>query len=56
MMYLTILAGAYAVDVQVHDDADLDGVFRAYDVDCGEWISVSGWAVEIEGRDPDERD
>lgn len=29
-------------------DAELDGTFRAFDTDAGEWIKINGWLFEFE--------
>ena len=33
----------------VKPDADLDGIFRAWDMDNQEWLLVNGWMYEITG-------
>lgn len=35
--------GEFTLDLLVKPDADLDGTFRAYDLDEEEWIKVNGW-------------
>ena len=32
----------------VNPNDDLDGTFRAFDIDCNEWIKVYGWTCAIE--------
>ena len=32
----------------IQPDADLDGSFKAWDMDCQEWIMVNGWLFSIE--------
>ena len=39
--------GAYTLELLVKPDADLDGDFIAYDLDCNEFIKVNGWLFEV---------
>lgn len=32
----------------IKPDTDLDGQFKAWDLDEGEWLTVSGWLVDVE--------
>ena len=38
----------YFMCVLTNPGADLDGKFRAWDIDEQEWIVVNGWEFEIE--------
>lgn len=41
-------SSAYDLDLLVEPGADFDGTFRAWDVDCQEWLDVNGWLFQIE--------
>lgn len=39
--------GDYSLPLLIKPDADLDGTFRAFDLDECEWINVNGWNFTI---------
>lgn len=43
-----IYAGACEFCALVKPAADLSGIFRAYDISACEFLSVSGWNVEVD--------
>lgn len=38
----------YMLSLMAKPEADLDGTFRAFDLDELEWLSVNGWLFSIE--------
>lgn len=38
----------YTLNLLVKPDADLDGAFRAFDIDESEFLKVNGWLFAIE--------
>lgn len=40
--------GCFSLSLLVKTDADLDGTFRAFEVDTQEWLNVNGWNFTIE--------
>jgi hypothetical protein len=45
---ITAENAAYVLDLMVWPDADLDGSFRAYDLDEGQLVRVSGWCFDVD--------
>ncbi len=46
MRHLLVDAGLYSLELEVADDADLDGQFEALCLDTGERLRVNGWMIE----------
>lgn len=42
------ISDQYDLSLLIAHDADLDGTFRAWDIDNGEWLNVNGWLFSIE--------
>lgn len=39
--------GPYTLSLYVRPDCDLDGTFKAWGADEGEWLNVNGWTGEV---------
>jgi len=37
----------YQLDLLVKPDTDFNGIFKAWDIDCQEFIAVNGWLFNI---------
>ncbi len=44
---IEVEGGDYVLDLMVSPTADLDGTFRAYDLDEGDFITVHGWLFVV---------
>lgn len=40
--------GCYCLSLLIQPDADLDGTFKAWDMDSQGWIRVNGWNFSFE--------
>lgn len=38
--------GWHSFAALIEPDADLDGTFKAFDTDNGDWLNVNGWLID----------
>jgi hypothetical protein len=46
--HIYAISGEHELDLMVDPNADLDGTFKAWDVEFDEMLSVNGWLFTIE--------